>query len=818
MRESFSDTHFPEGEEKRLQDFWEQDGTNRFDLASTDPVYSIDTPPPTVSGGIHIGHIFSYTQAEVVARYQRMHGKNVFYPFGFDDNGLPTERLVEKNIGHKAQEIGREAFTDKCVEITAEYRRKFKVLWRSLGLSVDWDYEYSTISPEVRRASQGSFLSLLKQGNITKVDAPTLWCPECQTAVAQAEVDQKESPSSFHTIKFTTEDGENVEIATTRPELLPACVAVFVNPTDERYKHLVGKNITTPLGDTVKILEDEAVDIGKGTGVVMCCSYGDEQDMRWIKEHKLPTKVIIGRDGRMSGASVEELNGMSTNKARATIVEKLKSGGSLVNSAPIKHDIGVHERCGTPIEIMPVSQWFVKIMEMKAKLLERADEIKWHPGHMKLRYVQWVNNLKWDWAISRQRYYGVPIPVWYSKKTGEIILPDESQLPIDTHAQLPLHLPEGHTADDIVADADVLDTWATSSLTPQINAKKWGGQGQELHDRVYPMDLRPQAHDIIRTWALYTIVMSELHEQSIPWENIMISGHVLARKGEKLSKKTGGKGPGTPEEFIEKYSADAVRYWACGASLGRDVIFDENEILKGKKLVTKLWNAARLAVGNLEDFDPAKDMVAEADMEPTDQWLLLRIKEVSDRMAQAFDQCEVGTGRQEFEAFFWKDFCDNYLELIKPRLYSPDAIEGGEKKRRSAQSALYQGLKAVLQFIAPYMPHVSEGVYQRYYKEYEPASSIHRSQYPRGMEGNEGSRDQLVRSGMNHFLSLIDYVRCTKTSEKISFKAEIEGLEICGPEDVLQLLEPFTDDIKGFSKARNLTFKQGESLEFHLTQ
>ncbi|MFA6549801.1 MAG: class I tRNA ligase family protein, partial [Candidatus Gracilibacteria bacterium] len=431
---------------------------------------------------------------------------------------------------------------------------------------------------------------------------------------------------------------------------------------------------------------------------------------------------------------------------------------------------------------------------------------------------QWVSNLKWDWAISRQRYYGVPIPVWYSKKTGEIIFPDESQLPVDPHAELPLNMPAGHTADDIIADSDVLDTWATSSLTPQINAGC--GQNADLHDRVYPMDLRPQAHDIIRTWALYTIVMSELHEQSAPWSNIMISGHVLAQKGEKLSKSksAGVKGPGSPEELIAKYSADAVRYWACGASLGKDVVFDENEILKGKKLITKLWNAAKFSIGNLEDFDPAKDMVAESDMEPTDQWLLLRIREVADLMNSAFEKYEVGSGRQEFENFFWKDFCDNYLEMVKTRLRSPELIEGGEKKKRSAQTALYIGLKAVLQFIAPYMPHVSDGIYQHYYKNYESESSLHRTKYPQGMEGIDSSEHEPLRFGMNNFITLIGNIRRIRTTERIAFSTEPESLEIHGPTNILTSLKPFIDDIKGFSKAKNIQFIEGESFDVKIIQ
>jgi len=456
--------------EKELNEFWEKEEVYKFDL-DKENVYSIDTPPPTVSGSIHIGHVSSYTQTEIIARYQRMLGKNVFYPFGFDDNGLPTERLVEKELKKKATELGREKFIAECFKVSEKYRSEFRNLFKRFGFSVDWDYEYHTISNEVQKISQISFLNLLKKDKVKNRLSPSIFCPECKTVVAQAELEDKEFDSIFYHLKFTLENDKNITIATTRPELLPACVAVLVNPSDERYKNLIGKTIITPLGDKVSIIADELVSIEKGTGVVMCCTYGDELDLEWVRKHNLSEKIIISDKGLLFGIKLNILNGLHIKKAKKIIVEYLKEKNFIVKEEPIVHTVKTHERCGTPMEIIPIAQWFIEILDKKEYFLKIGDKINWYPSNMKIRYTRWIENLKWDWAISRQRYFGVPIPLWKSKITGEYVLPSKDELPIDPRVSFPKKLPQNHKNEDLIAETDVLDTWATSSLTPFINGK-----------------------------------------------------------------------------------------------------------------------------------------------------------------------------------------------------------------------------------------------------------------------------------------------------------------------------------------------------------
>lgn len=798
----------PKESEPKWQKFWEDNNIYKYQPDSEKPIYSIDTPPPTVSGKIHVGHIFSYTQAEVIARFKRMQGYNVFYPFGFDDNGLPTERLVEKEINKKAVDMPRKEFISTCLEITGKYRKEFKKLWQSIGISADWDLEYSTISDYSRKMSQKSFLELYKRGFIVKKNAPALWDIEVKTSVAQAEIEDKEFDSFFHDIKFTIETGEDLVIATTRPELLPACTAVFVNPEDARYTHLIGKKVTTPLGKSVTIMADEKVAIDKGSGAVMCCTYGDETDLYWVKTYKLEETIIITPEGKIKDSHIEEMNGLYVSKARPLILEKLKEMGALLNSKPIVHSVKVYERTGRPIEIIPVSQWFIKTLEMKDKLLENADKINWYPEYMKKRYVEWVENLKWDWCISRQRFFGVSVPAWYSKKTGEIIFPDESQLPVDPVFDKPNTLPEGHTYDDIEPDHDVLDTWATSSMTPQINAH-WG-ENHPLANKLIPMDLRPQAHDIIRTWALYTIIKSELHFNDIPWKNTMISGHVLFKKGEKISKSKNQKMM-TPEEMIEKFSADAVRFWACRSSLGKDIQLEENEIKNGNKLVTKLWNAVNFAFTNISDYD-RKTKLSVDQLEMSDQWILLRTQETGLKMVEALEKFEFGGAMAEFEKFFWHDLCDFYLEMVKDRMYKPEKYENGEDKKLSAQYALYTALNGVIKLIAPYLPHITEELYQSHYQKEEGFLSIHQTTLPTNIiEVPSNNAD--IYKGIDTTFEIIEAVRKFKTDNKIRLGEEIAEVKVKATEQDVALLKNFQDDIQGISRARAISFEISDNFE-----
>lgn len=795
--------------EPKWAQYWQDEDIYKFDPNANGELFSIDTPPPTVSGKIHMGHIFSYTQAEVIARFKRMQGYNVFYPFGFDDNGLPTERLVEKELGIKGRDTERSEFRNRCDELTAGYRDQFRQLWQRIGLSADWGHEYSTNSETSRRISQKSFLELLEQGRIVKKSSPALWCTECGTSVAQAEIDDAELDSQFHDIKFTKEDGEDLIIATTRPELLPACVGVFVNPNDERYKSLVGQNVVTPLGESVPVLADDKVSIEKGSGAVMCCTYGDETDMYWVQKHNLPEKVIVSKDGKIEEETGEKL---SIKKSREKMLARLREEGKLVESRAISHSVGTHERCGTPIEIVPVPQWYLKILDIKDDLIAAADRINWKPDYMKKRYVEWVQGLQWDWCLSRQRFFGVSVPVWYSKKTGGTILPDEDQLPVDPLVDFPNTLPEGHTREDIVPDTDMLDTWATSSLSPEINAH-WG-EPDDMSKTLLPMSLRPQAHDIIRTWAFYTIVKSFLHHQDIPWKDIMISGHVQAKKGQKISKSKQNTGQ-TPEEMIEKFSADAIRYWACGSSLGRDTMLEEQEIQTGKRLITKLWNAANFAFMNLEDFDQSEE-VDETTLDTVDQWILAKTEETTAKMHQHIDDYQVGLALKEFERFFWDDFCSFYLEIVKGRIYEPDKFENGAVRRKAAQHTLYRTINAILKLIAPYLPFVTEEIFQTHIRPHQESKSIHNTTHDRKFVDKTDDQKEDADRIIQDVKQVVYEARKYKSERGIRLGAEISEITITGKEERIRKVEENTDSIQSVTKAKALRVVEGDNEDLSI--
>ena len=524
--------------EKKWQDFWEETGIYKFDTSGEKgEIYSIDNPPPTVNGKIHIGHVFSYTQIEMIARYMRMKGYNVFYPFGFDDNGLPTERLVEKQIGKKANQLSREEFTKLCLETTAKYEEQFKELFKSLGFSADWDYMYSTMGEKAQRTSQKSFIDLYNKGKLHHEEKPCLWCSECQTSIAQAELETKEVETKFNYLNFRIPElNENLEIATTRPELLPGCVAVFVNPKDEKKAKYIGKEIEVPLlGYKVKILGDDKVELDKGTGAVMCCTFGDATDVEWCRKYNLPTKQIIQKDGRIS-SEVENYGGMTISDAREAIIRDLSKEGYLLKQEDLMHQIGVHERCGTPAEFVREKQWEIDLVEDKERLLKAGSEVNWNPKSMKARYDDWVINIQWNWGISRQRYFGIPFPVWYCKGCGDTILAKEEDLPVNPLSTKPSEPCPCCGGTDFEPEKDVMDTWATSSLTPLINAEWAKDENGELMNKIFPMSLRANAHDIIRTWDFYTIAKSLYHTGELPWKDIMVAGHVLAQKGEFQKK------------------------------------------------------------------------------------------------------------------------------------------------------------------------------------------------------------------------------------------------------------------------------------------
>ncbi len=749
-----------EKEEKWLN-YWKENKIYEFKLDQR-KIYSIDTPPPTVNGKIHIGHIFSYSQAEMIARYKRISGYNVFYPFGFDDNGLPSERLVEKEQGKKAHEIGRENFSKLCYETTDKYETEFQDLFSRLGVSTDWSMHYKTVSPSTIKISQNSFLDLVEKGHCYHKESPALWCNECLTSIAQAELETKTIKTTFNYVNFeTVEDGEKFTIATTRPELMPAIVCVFVNPNDEKNKHLIGKTAHIPVINVdVPIMCDEKAAIDKGTGIVMCCTFGDQTDIEWWKKYNLPLKYIFTNDGKIID-SVPNYGGLKIKEARKQIVNDLQAGGYIVKIEELEHEVQTHERCGREVEYTVMKQWFIDIMSHKEDFLRIGNEINWYPSHMHNRYEEWVNNVAWDWCISRQRYFGVPFPVWYCKECGEPIFASKEQLPVNPLTDTPLvEKCSKCGCKEFIPESDVMDTWATSSVTPLINMKY--GEKDNCESILKPMSLRSNASEIIRTWDFYTIVKSYYHFGIRPWDNVMISGFVMANKGEKISKSKGNSKV-EPLDLIKQYSADVVRYWAASGRLGTDITYSEETLLRGKKLVNKIWNVSKLIQMHLQDYQD-KDF---DDFEYVDKWILGNFIKMEKEYIKYLDNYEIGLALNILEKFFW-NFCDNYIEIVKHRLYRPE--EFGEKARYSGQKTVYMLLYKLLQDFSVFFPFITEEIYQDIYHDMK---SIHITE----IKPLNYSFDNETLNG-DLMCEIISSVRGEKSSNNLSLKTTVKELDI----------------------------------------
>ncbi len=781
--------------ERRLKRSWNKYGIYAFDPKSKKKIFSIDTPPPTISGDIHMGHAFSYTHTDIIARYKRMRGYNVFYPFGFDNNGLPTERLVEKEMNVKANRMPREDFNKLCLQVSKEYENKFRKFWGDLGLSVDWNLLYATIEPRVQKLSQRSFIELYKKGREYRKEAPTIWCPECQTAIAQAELEDKELSSTFNDVLFEVE-GKHIAIATTRPELLPSCVAVFVHPNDERYRHLVGKKAKVPLFNyKVPILADDKVDQAKGTGIVMCCTMGDLVDVEWWYAYNLPLKISIRKDGFMDKFA-GKYEGLSIKEARREIIKDLKENNLLTSEKHIKHTVNVHERCCTEVELLVTKQWFIKYLDLKKEFLDLGNKLRWYPKHMKVRYDNWVKGLRWDWLISRQRYFGIPFPVWYCKKCGDIILAEDFQLPVNPLKDKPKRKCKCGSK-EFIPEKDVLDTWATSSLTPQINSK-WK-EDNKFFDKLFPMSLRSSAYDIIGRWQFSTLVKAYLHNKKLPWRDVMISGHGLDPQGKKMSKSKGNVI--NPIELLNKYPADAIRFWAAGSSLGDDLPFQEKDVYTGQKTITKLWNAARFLFMHLKDYKNRK-----VKLEGFDKWILIKLNKIIKTCTEELDSYEYSKIRLEVENFFWNVFADYYLEIIKDRLYNPD--KRGKLKKESAQYALYNAFLNIIKLFAPIMPFITEEIYQKYFIKYEKAESVHISSWPKY---NIKMMDRKIENAGDKAIEIIAEVRKFKTQHQKSLKTEI-NLVLDKKDE--KLLKPFLEDLKAVTYAKKIDFGAKFSISF----
>ncbi|MDQ5890962.1 MAG: valyl-tRNA synthetase [Candidatus Dependentiae bacterium] len=792
-----------------IKKLWRDAAVNAFDPNDANrPVYSIDTPPPTVSGNLHIGHVFSYTHTDFLARYRRMRGYNVFYPMGFDDNGLPTERYVEKKHKTKAHVVGRSAFIKLCLEEVGHAHEAFGALWQELGLSIDWRFTYSTISDLARRVAQQNFLDMLTKNQVYRTATAALYCTTCQTSVAQAELDSMECKTTFNTILFTDKAGTTYPIATTRPELLPACVAVLYHPDDARFTHLAGQTLSSPFFNTsVPCIADGDVLPDKGTGLVMCCTFGDQTDITWFERHQLPLKSVMDERGIWL-EHTGPMAGLRAPEARAAIITTLKAHGLLIEEKQLVHAVNVHERCKQPIEYRVIPQWFVRIMENKELFLENGEAIAWFPSFMHSRYKDWVTNLGWDWCISRQRFYGVPFPVWHCLDCSKVLTAPESCLPIDPTET---NFPGGACScgsTNLRGETDVMDTWNISSLTPQINIanliEKVGCSSVTL-----PFSLRPQAHDIIRTWAFDTIVKSTYDANTIPWRSIVISGHVTQGSG-KISKSTGGAAL-TPQSLLESFSPDAIRYWAGKASPGVDTAFSEEQIKIGLRLQTKLWNAFRF----IEQQVPAnaRRLKAERPKDTINAWITDRCTQTTYAYSLYFEAAEYARALDSVDQYFWHDFCDNYLELIKDRFFNPHKYTAAELT--ATHETLYTVGYHILQLYAPFIPFVTDYLYQQLYRTPEGSASIHTTQItvPTAAPERETATEQVIAQ----ILHIVGEVRRQKSENHVSLKTPLSSLTlIVAATEAQTTLMAESATITGITKAQAMDVQIKESHPGHL--
>jgi valyl-tRNA synthetase len=826
-----------DGLEAKWSAHWAEAGTYRFDRpAERGDVYSIDTPPPTVSGSLHVGHVFSYTHTDVVARYQRMRGKHVFYPMGWDDNGLPTERRVQdyyrvrcdpslpydadfvapeparssRERSRPVVSLSRRNFVELCERLTGEDESVFEELWRRLGLSVDWDMTYTTIGRAAQRLSQTSFVRLVRDGQAYQSEAPTMWDVDFQTAVANAELVEKDAPSAYHKLRFTV-GPEDVVIDTTRPELLPACVALVTHPADERYQALVGKEAVSPLfGVRIPVVAHELVDPSKGTGVAMVCTFGDVTDVVWWRELGLPIRTVVGRNGRLTPLDLstvptvsatraqeayDRLVGLTVTAAREAIVAGLAAEGSLLGEPrPIVHAVKYYEKGSRPLEIVSSRQWFIRTLDHREALLAHGVELQWHPAHMRFRYEDWVRGLNADWLVSRQRFFGVPIPVWYPlDEHGEPrydapILPDEASLPVDPSSDRP----QGYTEEQrgrpggFVGDLDVMDTWATSSLTPQL-ACGWLDD-PELFGLTFPMDLRPQAHDIIRTWLFYTVVRAHLQNGGLPWSHAALSGWILDPDRKKMSKSQGNVV--TPGHLLDEYGADAVRYWAASGRPGTDTAFDPQQMKIGRRLANKILNATRF-VASLPQPSPDARV-----SEPLDRAVVRTLATTVDAATAALDGLDYTAALEHGERFFWF-FCDDYLELVKDRAYGgaeADAVD-------SARLTLRAVLDVVTRLLAPMMPYTTEETWS-----WTHETSVHRAPWPTAAELAALAPDgdaELVDAAVQ----AIAAVRKAKSTAKLSMRADVARVVVEGTAAQLERLRTVGDDVRAAGHVGELVYR-----------
>ena len=759
--------------EAAVRELWEAHDIYRYDRGGDGPVFSVDTPPPYVSAAhLHVGHAMSYSQPDFIVRYRRMRGERVFYPIGFDDNGLPTERYVEQAHGVRAVDMPRAEFNALCLAETGRVAERYEDLWRRLGLSVDWSLRYSTIDARCQRTAQTSFVTLHQAGYLRRAEDPILWCPEDRTSLAQADVEDLERTSRLHTIRFGGD--RDLMIATTRPELLPACVALYHHPADTRYAGL--ERATVPLfGYEVPVRTDESVDPEYGTGLMMVCTFGDSEDvLKWRRDH-LDLRLVVEPDGRL-GELAGEFAGLTLAQGRSAIVKALDEAGLLVSSEPVRQVVGVHERCQTPVEFQIRPQWFIAVREHADRFRARAAELEWIPPFMRRRLEDWIDGLKWDWNITRQRRYGVPFPVWFCAACSAPVLARLEDLPVDPLADKPpVSSCPSCGGGELVPDPDVMDTWMTSSLSPQVN-DGWAVGGTD--PALAPMSMRVQAFEIIRTWLFYSVVQSELLFGRVPWRTALISGWGLTEQGKKLSKRDLDKSTGpdgynryVPDDVMGKYGADAVRLWATRGRIGTDLRYNEKDIRTGRKFAVKLWNVGRFLSMNLGDLDVSAPATAPppGERDIVDRWVLSHLADTVAEATAAFGTHDYMQAHQAASRMFWSVYCDRYLEMIKDRV-------GASGDRDSARWTLWESFRVLLGLFAPFAPFVTERMYQQFYRTHEGAISLHLTRWPEPDERWRGDRPAV--EAVDQLTVILDATRALRSGLRLGNSARLSRLTV----------------------------------------